>query len=877
MTSPDGITWTARTSAVERGWYGVTWGGAPGAERFVAVAMMRGSGNRVMTSPDGISWTARTSPSDVFWNSVAWGGPPGQETFVATSDTGAPNQVMTSPNGLTWTVRSSSSSQKWRAVTWGGPAGQQTFVSVAYDQPPTAPAEDRVMTSRGAICTDITDAANSTYTVQAADLDRHLRVRVTASNGTPPDGVAYSPISGQVTGIPPTNDSPPSISGTPAVRETLTASPGTWSGSPAPTFTYQWQRCTTDSGSCTDITAAASATYVLQPADTGKYMRVKVTASNGVSPNADAYSPAPYPGPVAATASRTLYVNKYSPNRSSTPGCATPDFTEIGSADPTFSSGAVAAAVSGDTIHICGSPDAATEPLTATTGPYTPNVTLSTKSLTFVGDGPALTILDGEDNRTQFYADRHDAGQATSYLDLEAMTITRGRDINSGGAVQAICRDVEVTNVHFTDNQDLGFGDGGGAIHTWDGGCSGLADVTVTDSVFSGNIAARLADYGQSGSDGGAILAYGTVTVTDSVFEDNEARATPNSSDAARGGAIYAEDGISVTGSTFTGNSTTVGSGGAIYSAGAATVLRGTFNENVADSGSAGSAGAARGGAILATGIVSITESSFEGNSASAPTGMAGGGAIYGGTRVQISDSSFLANSVVGDDSYGGAVFAGVGGARSTVDGSTFAGNEADDPGSFGGAFRASSPGLDATNSTFTGNSAGAAPALSSSDDLTVTNVTVSANPGTFDLDAGGVLRIGNSIVDETGEACRAPLPASTYKVSLGGNVIANTTASDCDPFVGGGGAPATKVTSASIALQALADNGGPTETMALGLASVARTSAGVNLLGAGPEDQRGMARPASSQSTLPIRAPSRTSSCVIQPTASARAPVAAA
>jgi len=56
ITSPDGITCTARTSAADNGWYGVAW--APRIGLFAAVAIS-GSGNRVMTSPDGITWTTR--------------------------------------------------------------------------------------------------------------------------------------------------------------------------------------------------------------------------------------------------------------------------------------------------------------------------------------------------------------------------------------------------------------------------------------------------------------------------------------------------------------------------------------------------------------------------------------------------------------------------------------------------------------------------------------------------------------------------------------------------------------------------------------------------------------------------------------------------
>ena len=53
MTSPDGITWKARTAANANGWNSVTYGGG----RFVAVAFANAVGQQVMTSPDGINWT----------------------------------------------------------------------------------------------------------------------------------------------------------------------------------------------------------------------------------------------------------------------------------------------------------------------------------------------------------------------------------------------------------------------------------------------------------------------------------------------------------------------------------------------------------------------------------------------------------------------------------------------------------------------------------------------------------------------------------------------------------------------------------------------------------------------------------------------------
>jgi hypothetical protein len=83
MTSPDGVTWTART-APDAVWVSVTYGDG----LFVAVAQ---SGSKpVMTSPDGRDWTAQTAP-EAFWRSVTYG----NGLFVAVGAEGT-KQVMTS-------------------------------------------------------------------------------------------------------------------------------------------------------------------------------------------------------------------------------------------------------------------------------------------------------------------------------------------------------------------------------------------------------------------------------------------------------------------------------------------------------------------------------------------------------------------------------------------------------------------------------------------------------------------------------------------------------------------------------------------------------------------------------------------------------------
>lgn len=78
---------------------------------------------------------------------------------------------------------------------------------------------------------------------------------------------------------PPANTAPPTISGTPEVGRTLTASEGTWSGSQPQTYSYAWFRCSGD-GTCSAVMNGTEPTYEVKSGDLGYRMRVTVTASN---------------------------------------------------------------------------------------------------------------------------------------------------------------------------------------------------------------------------------------------------------------------------------------------------------------------------------------------------------------------------------------------------------------------------------------------------------------------------------------------------------------------------------------------------------------------------------------------------------------------
>ena len=80
-------------------------------------------------------------------------------------------------------------------------------------------------------------------------------------------------------GAAPVNTVAPAVTGTATVGQTLSTTNGTWTGAPAPTFTYQWQR------TGVDISAATSSTYVLVAADYANTIRCVVKATNSIAPS----------------------------------------------------------------------------------------------------------------------------------------------------------------------------------------------------------------------------------------------------------------------------------------------------------------------------------------------------------------------------------------------------------------------------------------------------------------------------------------------------------------------------------------------------------------------------------------------------------------
>ena len=243
------------------------------------------------------------------------------------------------------------------------------------------------------------------------------------------------------------------------------------------------------------------------------------------------------------------------------------------------------------------------------------------------------------------------------------------------------------------------------------------------------------------------------------------------------------------------------GSGGAL-TAGTITIDRSVFS---------GNSSGVYGGAAWASGSLTARRSTFIGNHVAGGSSGQAGGALDARDSLTVSDSTFSGNSA----GYGGAVHAYV----VTVTNSSFSGNSADVR---GGAVNGLS--VTITNGTFTGNSAPTGGTIHG-----VTNVDPKRP-------VAAAVTVANSIVAQDG-----PTNACTSAITDGGGNLAT------DASCGFTAATSKVVTLADLHLGGLVDNGGPTQTIALGSGSAAIDAGLDSVCAAAPvngKDQRGVTRP---------------------------------
>jgi hypothetical protein len=128
-------------------------------------------------------------------------------------------------------------------------------------------------------CTDIPGADGQAYTLRDENVGRRMRVWVTACNS---DGCASanSRVSAVVQArFAPRNTSPPSLSGSAVVGQTLTGDAGRWDNG-VMSFVLRWQRCNSAGGACSTISGARNVRYTLTSADLNNRVRFVVEARN---------------------------------------------------------------------------------------------------------------------------------------------------------------------------------------------------------------------------------------------------------------------------------------------------------------------------------------------------------------------------------------------------------------------------------------------------------------------------------------------------------------------------------------------------------------------------------------------------------------------
>jgi hypothetical protein len=445
--------------------------------------------------------------------------------------------------------------------------------------------------------------------------------------------------------------------------------------------------------------------------------------------------------------------------------------------------------------------------------------------MTLTGSGATSTIVD--------------AGSASRVLEVDAgataavhgLMLTGGNPGGvgyGGGVLNAGTLSVEDSTV--TMNSATA---GGGLANA--GGALMVTATVVTDNSDSG--------YGGGGIQNGGIDNLPGVVVVENSLVSND------SSEGDGGGILNGQNGrppapgrralpVRVSRSSASGD-------GPVTAAGLMLTVEGTTLGS--DSSSNAGGGIANDG-----GTAVVRASTLKGDTAVA--GVGGGISSYG--HITISQSTLDRNTAC----YGGAVelFSGGVASSATIRQSTLDGNSAC---AFGGGIDVSGASVSVARSTLAGNSAegGAAIEIEGSSGGTVSDSTVSDNIANTSQGAIQTYGCGSGLLSYlTMSGNSNALALSCSDVTLTGSIIAGSTkGSNCD-----GAAPLETVghnldsgTSCQLAkssdlhstaprLDALAANGGLTQTEALDPGSPAINHGGSRSDGCPPIDQRGVTRP---------------------------------
>ena len=250
--------------------YAAGGGGSGGATADYAVggSSIGGNGSGVNANPQATNGVANTGSGGGGANNGT-GGRGGSGIVIVRFSIPAAPSISTAPV-ITGTARTAATLNSSTGNWYGAPT------SYAYQWKRSA--------TLGGSYSDIAAATNPTYVVSDSDVGYFIKVSVIATNGLGSSSASLSSATSAVVDIAPTNTAIPVITGTARTGETLTSSRGSWTSSPSvsTTYTYQWKRASTVGGTYNNITSATDRTYDLTDSDIDKFIKVAVTATNGI-------------------------------------------------------------------------------------------------------------------------------------------------------------------------------------------------------------------------------------------------------------------------------------------------------------------------------------------------------------------------------------------------------------------------------------------------------------------------------------------------------------------------------------------------------------------------------------------------------------------
>ena len=405
-------------------------------------------------------------------------------------------------------------------------------------------------------------------------------------------------------------------------------------------------------------------------------------------------------------------------------------------------------------------------------------------------------------------------------LALTNCTVSDNSAQYGGGGLENFHGSLELTGCTVSGN----YADFGGGVNNNSG-------LTVSNSKVSGNVA---------GTGGGGVENYGgaVATLTNCVISQNSAG--NNGGGLSNGNSTTMLTNCTVSGNTGALDEPyTSGFGGGVFSdLGTTTLTDCTVSDN-----SAGSAYEGFGGGVFGEyGTATLTDCTISGNSAgSADFGSSGGGVDFAHETATLTNCAITGNSALGPQGSGGGFQNAYG--KTTLIGCTISGNFA---GRLGGGV-ANYGGTDKlANCTVNGNSAvdyGGGVFTATGGSTALANCTVSgnsANNGGGLYNNGSSVTLSNTIVAGNTAANSGPDAFGTF-TSQGNNLIGETDGSSgwvSSDLTGTVASPLDPL------LGPLANNGGPTETMALLPGSPAIDAGNNSLIPSGIiTDQRGYLR----------------------------------